>query len=882
METMTAAKRAYVPRLRNLLCLKREGNNVIVNQVLCHTREQAVIERRVLPRYLNGLHCQHRAMRFANGHSEALRTVDSVIAERLQANGHGQQHREDVARYMTQLIDSCIDTRSRASRTFLHGSVPLKTYLPDSDVDLCVMIAPGRASDWSARCMEKLLPLALAQRQRARSSPQSGIGGGGEHAFNVNNVSFINAAVPLVTCSVNGLVVDISAGHPNAVRAVALFEQVDRLVGRDNLFKRSVLLIKAYARKQALLPRANRGGLSTYALNLMVASIFNVGEEEVEHPLHALLLFLKTYARFDWTRDYLAIDGTHVIEDRSAPLAGGAGHGARPRLAIQLSPSRRGADRDATRAAGAKRADAAGGGRPAADPSTWPCHIADPLDATNDLGRSCSAEVLQRFQSALLRSYELLGAALLTATRPDESVSMIDSLLAGVCAAYRVRGYESGGGGGRSGRKKSRRRGGRGGGGNGNTPLQPNARPFSPVISLAGKYQVLSDDAVRASILIEGNSPPRSMSPVRSDVAAPPPILGRASEASTSGRAPPSAAAPAASPPSSPTSPTKATAAASIAFLQKRMSWIVQGILWAGLYLLVLRQTGGEGGSRGAMNDSSVARPGAPKHSGAPHDTAHDAARGPRGSGGDAARMQRRATEWESAPASEVRVAPPPEPLLCHPIFGDIAAKDYPVFARAMPAAAQVVQVGSMIAFDVRCNPPCSVRAHSMLACECFCVVACVVHRLCRPRARAARARRAACQAKCARRSSKARTNLFLLLLRHAPALSLSLSLSLSFHPGHRRAKARSRGATAARVSFNGSALRRPLPAWAAQACAAAARGAATPASCCSPLAHKPSYSLPSMWKTVASTGARSIRSSLRASSCASLAPPRSPIRSVT
>ena len=596
---------------------------------------------------------------------------------------------------MMQLIDGCIDARSRASRTFLHGSVPLKTYLPDSDMDLCVMIPHGRASDWSARCMEKLLPLALAQRQRARSSSQSGIGGGGEHAFNVNNVSFINAAVPLVTCSVNGLVVDISAGHPNAVRAVALFEQVDRLVGRDHLFKRSVLLIKAYARKQALLPRANRGGLSTYALNLMVASIFNVGEEEVEHPLHALLLFLKTYARFDWSRDYLAIDGTHVIEDRSAPLAGGAGHGARPRLALQLSPSRRGAD--------------AGGGRPAADPSTWPCHIADPLDALNDLGRSCSAEVLQRFQSALLRSHELLGAALLTATRPDESIAMIDALLAGVCAAYRVRG--GGGGGGRSGRKKSRRRGGRGGG-NGGAPFQPNARPFSPAISLASEYQALSDDAARASILIEGSSSPvRSESPVRSDAASPPPTLERAPEASARGRAPPSAAAVAAplatSPAASPTSPTEATATASIAFVQKRFSWIVQGILWAGLYFLVLRQTGGGGASRGATNDSSVAHPGSPPRRGG---EAHDAAmRGALGSGGDATRAPRRATEWDSALASKARVAPPPpppEPLLCHPIFGNIAAKDYPVFARAMPAAAQVVQVGSMIAFDVRDRTP--------------------------------------------------------------------------------------------------------------------------------------------------------------------------------
>lgn len=650
---------------------------------------------------------------FANGHDDAVRSVDSIIADRLQATSRSHGMRQDVARYMVRLIDGCFGDRSRASRTFLHGSVPLRTYLPDSDLDLCVMVPPHRAAEWSKRVIEKLMPLALAQRQKTRTPPHGAHGDRKEErSFNVNDVRFINAAVPLVTCAVNGLTVDISAGHPNAVRAVALFEQVDRLVGRDHLFKRSVLLIKAFCRKQALMPRANRGGLSTYALNVMIASVFNVGEEEIEHPLQALRLFLREFSRFDWERDYLAIDGTHVIEDPAAPLVGGAGHGRPPRLALQLSPTRR----VSSIASNATRV---------ADPSMWPCHIADPLEPSNDLGRSCTMEVFQRVQRVLKKNHELLHAALLTATRPDESKSLIEALLSGVSKAYPpywadVGGNGRGRGGSRSAKSKSRRRKGRGGrGGNGNsngaaggTPLQASAPTFSPAVNLECEWQALSDDAARAASLVDsggGGSPLRSASPPSrsrqgSSDSPPPSLLGSVAASSLS---PPSRSplpSPASSPPSS---PNKLVAGA--ASFRQRYGWVVQGLLWAGLYLLVLTTTRGGGSARGANGSSAVS---------SVRDNGGVELQNSRSGDTVAARRalqeqkqkqeereqskERRRQQLPRSGGAPPQALAPPVSLICHPIYGEIAAKDYPVYARAMPAAAQVVPVGSMIAFDVR------------------------------------------------------------------------------------------------------------------------------------------------------------------------------------
>ena len=67
----------------------------------------------------------------------------------------------------------------------------------------------------------------------------------------VRNVSFVNAQVKVVNCTVNNLSVDISQISVGPLASVALFESIDRLVGRNHVFKRSVVLIKAWLKHEA-------------------------------------------------------------------------------------------------------------------------------------------------------------------------------------------------------------------------------------------------------------------------------------------------------------------------------------------------------------------------------------------------------------------------------------------------------------------------------------------------------------------------------------------------------------------------------------------------------------------------------------------------------
>ena len=63
------------------------------------------------------------------------------------------------------------------------------------------------------------------------------------------------------------------------------FHQVDRLIGRDHLFKRSIILVKAWCFYESRILGAHHGLLSTYALEVLVLYVFHVFNQSLRGPL---------------------------------------------------------------------------------------------------------------------------------------------------------------------------------------------------------------------------------------------------------------------------------------------------------------------------------------------------------------------------------------------------------------------------------------------------------------------------------------------------------------------------------------------------------------------------------------------------------------------
>ncbi|XP_012838061.1 PREDICTED: uncharacterized protein LOC105958607 [Erythranthe guttata] len=235
-----------------------------------------------------------------------------------------EEKRRDVIDFVQELVKTRLNCEIIKNdviwylQVVSYGSVPLKTYLPDGDIDLTVLKRPNS----SAAAGTSSLPqdvLALLQEQQQLQNPN----------FPVRDTNFIDAEVlnsffcevltyllinlrrqvKLVKCNICDTVIDISFNQLGGISTLSFLEQVDRYVGRDHLFKRSIILVKTWCFYESRILGAHHGLLSTYALEALVLYIFNHFHSSFNSPLAALYKFVEYYSQFDWDNYCISLNG---------------------------------------------------------------------------------------------------------------------------------------------------------------------------------------------------------------------------------------------------------------------------------------------------------------------------------------------------------------------------------------------------------------------------------------------------------------------------------------------------------------------------------------------------------------------------------------------
>ncbi|EYU46010.1 hypothetical protein MIMGU_mgv1a004541mg [Erythranthe guttata] len=199
-----------------------------------------------------------------------------------------EEKRRDVIDYVQRLIKSQINCE-----VFPYGSVPLKTYLPDGDIDLTAV----KGLEGEEVLAHEVF--ALLQREEKNENAE----------FQVKDPQFIDAEVKLVKCLVQNIVIDISFNQLGGLSTLCFLEQVDRLVGRNHLFKRSIILVKAWCYYESRVLGAHHGLISTYALETLILYIFHLFHSSLSGPLSVLYKFLEYYSQFDWENYCVSLKG---------------------------------------------------------------------------------------------------------------------------------------------------------------------------------------------------------------------------------------------------------------------------------------------------------------------------------------------------------------------------------------------------------------------------------------------------------------------------------------------------------------------------------------------------------------------------------------------
>ncbi|KAJ9167467.1 hypothetical protein P3X46_022118 [Hevea brasiliensis] len=210
------------------------------------------------------------------------------IVNRIRPTVEADCKRKEVIEYVQALIKS-----SLGYEVFPYGSVPLKTYLPDGDIDLTAICSPAVED-----ALVTDVHAVLRREERSKDAP-----------YEVKDVHCIDAEVKLIKCIVQNIVVDISFNQLGGLSTLCYLEQVDQIVGRNHLFKRSIILIKAWCYYESRILGAHHGLISTYALETLVLYILHVFHTSLSGPLAVLYKFLDYFSKFDWDNYCISING---------------------------------------------------------------------------------------------------------------------------------------------------------------------------------------------------------------------------------------------------------------------------------------------------------------------------------------------------------------------------------------------------------------------------------------------------------------------------------------------------------------------------------------------------------------------------------------------
>ncbi|KAG6677943.1 uncharacterized protein LOC122294956 [Carya illinoinensis] len=219
---------------------------------------------------------------------DAAERVSREIVSSIHPTLAADHKRKGVIEYVQGLVRSCI-----GCEVFPYGSVPLKTYLPDGDIDLTAISCPNIEDS-----LVSDVYTVLKGEEHNEAAP-----------YEVKDVHSIHAEVKLVKCIVQNIVVDISFNQLGGLCTLCFLEQVDRLVGKDHLFKRSVILIKAWCYYESRLLGAHHNLISTYALETLIVYVFHLFHSSLNGPLAVLYRFLDYFGKFDWENYCISLSG---------------------------------------------------------------------------------------------------------------------------------------------------------------------------------------------------------------------------------------------------------------------------------------------------------------------------------------------------------------------------------------------------------------------------------------------------------------------------------------------------------------------------------------------------------------------------------------------
>ncbi|CUG91821.1 Hypothetical protein, putative [Bodo saltans] len=243
------------------------------------------------------------------------KTIDEEMVNPLIPNPTMLIHRHNILEHVCFHVTQALRFTGINAHIafFVFGSVHLRTVLPDGDIDVTmVLMDPAKDGTCGYSIHDATLPhhnfadaasdgnnLTPSAPLTSPTTQATGYSPAADVLPSVRDYllsmpttgifvdSLVFAEVRVLKLMADGLSMDFTVDQTGGTSTVCFLHQVDRRLGHRHLFKRTLLLLKAWANYEARVLSGQGGYLGTYALTIMLMGVMNAVLSEHSYQQHS-------------------------------------------------------------------------------------------------------------------------------------------------------------------------------------------------------------------------------------------------------------------------------------------------------------------------------------------------------------------------------------------------------------------------------------------------------------------------------------------------------------------------------------------------------------------------------------------------------------------
>lgn len=252
--------------------------------------------------------------------AESDLAVDAVV-KLVQPHESQIMFRESAMTFLKRQVKFALN-----ALCFETAFVELRCFLPGDPLCLTLVVPQNQLTFWQSSLMDRLKLIIDAMVEGRYRPSDDGMEEGGRSSIKhtLRSLSAMSdQSGNKVVCAIDAIEVQMSVNNRLDLCMNSFLEEFDAKVGKKHLFKRSLLLLRAWWTYESLAYAGPgvaqvKHYLPDQVLAIMLVMVFNQYSRDIKSPLQALVLFFAEFAKYNPDVSVITLQGVVPFSGTSA------------------------------------------------------------------------------------------------------------------------------------------------------------------------------------------------------------------------------------------------------------------------------------------------------------------------------------------------------------------------------------------------------------------------------------------------------------------------------------------------------------------------------------------------------------------------------------